>query len=366
MNQGTHGLNPTAQGASGGTRIDNEGDVLVMARGVRKYFPIMRGLMRRPVGVVKAVESVDLFIRRGETFALVGESGSGKTTLGKVLARLYEPTAGQITIDGVDITLLGERDLRQLRRQVQMVFQDPTSSLNPRRRVRDILADPLIIHGYGNARQRLQRVRELLDLVELPDEFMYRHPSHLSGGQKQRVGIARALALEPKFIILDEPTSALDVSVQAKIIALLKRLQAQMELTYLFITHDLSLVRNVADQVGVMYLGRVVEQGPVERIFRRPEHPYTRALLSCIPTVDDRELSLIPEKVPLTGEIPSPAQAPSGCPFHPRCPAVMDVCRQAMPEPVTLDGGVQVRCHLFGNPSFGPAEPPPEATRAAG
>ena len=190
-------------------------------------------------------------------------------------------------------------------------------------------------------------VRELLGLVELPAEFMYRYPSHLSGGQKQRVGIARALALEPQFIILDEPTSALDVSVQAKIVALLKRLQAQLGLTYLFITHDLSLVRNVADQVGVMYLGRLVEQGPVERIFRHPEHPYTRALLSCIPTVYDEELSLIPEKVPLTGEIPSPAQAPSGCPFHPRCPQAMDVCRHAMPDPVTLDGGVLVRCHLF-------------------
>jgi len=320
---------------------------LVVARGVRKYFPITRGLLQRQVGVVKAVESVDLEIPRGQTFALVGESGSGKTTLGRVLARLLEPTAGQIRIGGVDITRLDEGELRALRRQVQMVFQDPTSSLNPRRRVKDILEDPLIIHGYGDARARQRRVRELLDLVELPAEFMYRYPSHLSGGQKQRVGIARALALEPQFIILDEPTSALDVSVQAKIVALLKRLQAQLGLTYLFITHDLSLVRNVADQVGVMYLGRLVEQGPVERIFRHPEHPYTRALLSCIPTVYDEELSLIPEKVPLTGEIPSPAQAPSGCPFHPRCPQAMDVCRHAMPDPVTLDGGVLVRCHLF-------------------
>lgn len=339
--------------ASPGANEKVSAEPLVVVRGVRKYYPITRGLLQRQVGVVKAVESVDLEIHRGQTFALVGESGSGKTTLGKVLARLIEPTAGQIRIGGVDVTRLSERELRPLRRQVQMVFQDPTSSLNPRRRVQDILEDPLIIHGYGDARARQRRVRELLELVELPADFMYRYPSHLSGGQKQRVGIARALALEPQFIILDEPTSALDVSVQAKIVALLKRLQSQLGLTYLFITHDLSLVRNVADQVGVMYLGRLVEQGPVERIFRRPEHPYTRALLSCIPTVYDEELSLIPEKVPLTGEIPSPAQAPSGCPFHPRCPQAMDVCRQIMPDPVSLEDGVVVRCHLFGKETSG-------------
>ncbi|MBO8140647.1 MAG: ABC transporter ATP-binding protein [Firmicutes bacterium] len=342
---------PTAAGEPGRSQVEP----LVVARGVKKYFPITRGLFRQQVGVVKAVDSVDIDIRPGETFALVGESGSGKTTLGKVLARLYEPTGGTILFDGQDITRLHEGELRRLRRQIQVVFQDPTSSLNPRRRVKEILEDPLVIHGFGDARQRAQRVQELLDLVELPREFLYRYPSHLSGGQKQRVGIARALALEPKFIVLDEPTSALDVSVQAKIVALLKRLQTQLGLTYLFITHDLSLVRNMADHVGVMYLGRLVEQGPARRIFERPEHPYTNALLSCIPTVDEEELALIPEKIPLTGETPSPARVPAGCPFHPRCPKVMDVCRHIPPSFVALDGNLRVSCHLHseGDPGRG-------------
>ncbi|MDR7466193.1 MAG: ABC transporter ATP-binding protein [Armatimonadota bacterium] len=328
-------------------------DVLLEAEGVSKTFPLTVGLLRRRIGEVRAVEDVTLAIRAGETLALVGESGSGKTTLAKVLIRLLTPTSGLIRFEGRDLTRLPERALQSVRRQMQIVFQDPASSLNPRRRVKDIVAAPLEVHGIGTPRSRLQRVGELLERVELPPrDFMFRYPHALSGGQRQRVAIARALALEPKFVVLDEPTSALDVSVQAKIVALLKRLQGELSLTYLFISHDLSLVRNVADTIAVMYLGKVVEIAQTEELFRAPSHPYTRALLSTIPVVDDAERALVPEKITLTGEIPSAARIPPGCAFHPRCYARFEECDRVRPELVAVAPHHRVRCILY-DPAHG-------------
>jgi len=334
------------------------------AEGVSKVFPLTVGLFRRRVGEVRAVDGVALSIRAGETLALVGESGSGKTTLAKVLIRLLPPTAGVIRFDGRDVTRLSERALRPVRRQMQIVFQDPASSLNPRRRVKDIVAAPLEIHGIGTPLQRLRRVAELLERVELPPgDFLFRYPHALSGGQRQRVAIARALALEPKFLVLDEPTSALDVSVQAKIVGLLRRLQRDLSLTFLFISHDLSLVRNVADTIAVMYLGKVVEFAPTETLFRAPSHPYTRALLSTIPLVDDAEQALVPEKISLTGEIPSAARIPPGCAFHPRCFARITGCDRVLPDLLEIGPHHRVRCILY-DPAHGARGLPRTAVRA--
>ncbi|MDQ7820889.1 MAG: ABC transporter ATP-binding protein [Armatimonadota bacterium] len=321
---------------------------LLEARDLTKHFPLTAGLLRRVVGVVRAVEGVSLAVEAGQTLGLVGETGSGKTTLGRLLVRLLPPTAGRILFDGRDITDLGDAQLREVRRHLQMVFQNPASALNPRKRVKDIVEDPLVVHGLGGPLQRLRRVAELLDLVELPPgQFLFRYPHALSGGQRQRVAIARALALHPKVVVLDEPTSALDVSVQAKIIALLRRLQRELGLTYLFISHDLSLVRAVADVVAVMYLGRIVEVAPADVLFRRPAHPYTRALLSAIPTVSDEERALIPEKIVLGGEIPSAARVPPGCSFHPRCYARIEGCDRVVPELLSIGPHHQVRCILY-------------------
>jgi oligopeptide/dipeptide ABC transporter ATP-binding protein len=339
--------------------------VLLEARGVTKRFPIRAGLLRRQVGEVRAVEDVALDVPAGQTVALVGESGSGKTTLAKVLVRLLPPTAGEIRFDGQDITRLEEHDLRRLRRQMQVVFQDPASSLNPRKRVKDIVLDPLEVHRVGTPHERVRRVAELLERVELPpQDFMFRYPHTLSGGQRQRVAIARALALHPRFLVLDEPTSALDVSVQAKIIALLRRLQRELSLTYLFISHDLSLVRNVADIVAVMYLGRIVEVAPAARLFGAPGHPYTRALLSAIPVVSDDERALVPGRITLRGEIPSAARVPSGCAFHPRCYARLPACDQVSPPLVPIAQAHAVRCILY-DPAFG-APGLPDQARAPG
>ena len=302
---------------------------ILEVKNLKKYFPIYKGLLRKKTGEVKAVDDISLSIKKGETVAVVGESGSGKTTFARTLMRFIEPTEGVISFDGQDITSINLNTLKKLRQDMQMVHQDPSSSLNPRKRIKDILAEPLIIHNVGDRKSREKRVRELINIVELPEEFLYRFPHSLSGGQKQRIGIARALALNPKFIVLDEPTSALDVSVQAKIIALLKRLQKEFNLTYLFITHDLSLVRNIADTVYVMYLGSVVERADVETLYTNPRHPYTQSLLSSIPVVSDDEYYMLPKKIPLKGEIPNPSQMPSGCKFHTRCPFKEDICLQS-------------------------------------
>ena len=320
---------------------------LLRVEQLKKYFPITAGVLGRQLGQVKAVDDVSFTVLGGQTSALVGESGSGKTTVGKTVIRLIRPTAGDILFDGTNLSALRERELKSWRRQMQMVFQDPSASLNPRRRVADIVATPLEVHGIGTRRERLARVRELLDLVELPDKYLYSYPHALSGGQKQRVAIARALALHPRFVVLDEPTSALDVSVQAKILALLARLQQELGLTYLLISHDLGVVKNFSDYIAVMYLGRIMEMAPTEKLFSRPLHPYTRALLSAIPVVSEEEVKVIPEHITLEGDIPSPANVPSGCVFHTRCYTVRDICQVELPPLVEVESDHQVRCHLF-------------------
>ncbi|MFX0196151.1 MAG: ABC transporter ATP-binding protein [Candidatus Hodarchaeota archaeon] len=303
--------------------------------------------MKRHIGDVKAVENISFSIVEGETYGLVGESGSGKTTIGKTIVRIYSPTAGKIVFDGQDISQLKEKELKAFRRQMQMVFQDPTSSLNPRKRVKDIIKEPLISHKIGTRFERNMRVREILDLVRLSPDFLYRYPFMLSGGEKQRIGIARAMALNPKFLVLDEPTSALDVSVQAKIISFMSRLQKELNLTYLFITHDLSLMRNIATRVGVMYLGNMVEVAPTRELYENPLHPYTKALISAIPVISEEEEALKPQKFPLEGEIPSPVNVPSGCTFHPRCRERFEKCPLVKPEMVEATKRHFVWCHLY-------------------
>jgi len=317
--------------------------------GLKKYFPITKGVFRKVVGFVRAVDGVNFKVDRGEVFALVGESGSGKTTLGKTVTRIYAPTAGEILFEDVDLSKLKGKALKEARREIQMVFQDPTSSINPRRRVKDIIAAPLVIHKIGSQLERVKRVAELLELVELsPEEYIYRYPRALSGGEKQRVGIARALALNPKFIVLDEPTSALDVSVQAKILELLGRLQRELHLTYLLIAHNLGVVRNFSNRVGVMYLGKIFETTTTDELFKNPLHPYTKALLSAIPVVTDEELEVIPEKISLEGEIPSPFNPPSGCRFHTRCPWKKEkICESKEVEMVEYARAHFVACHLY-------------------
>lgn len=319
-----------------------------MARveGLKKYFPIHGGILQRKTGEIRAVDDVSFSIKKGETFGLVGESGSGKTTIGRSLLRLTEPTDGVVEIDGQNVIELSNEELKKFRRKMQIVHQDPTSSLNPRHRVKTIVEAPLKIHGFGDAEARLERIEELLGMVDLPREFMYRYPGQLSGGQKQRVGIARAVALNPMFVVLDEPTSALDVSVQARIIDILENIQGEYGLTYLFITHDLSLLRNVADRIGVMYLGRLVEVGDVDAVFESPQHPYSRALLSAISTVNEADERAKPEHLEIEGEIPDPREKPSGCAFRSRCPLAFDACSGDEPPMYRLGDDHIARCYL--------------------
>ena len=324
-----------------------EDGTLLDARQVAKYFPIRKGVLKRVVGHVKAVDGVDLVIRRGSTVALVGESGCGKTTLGKTLIRLLPATAGTIRFGGKDVATLGDDGLKAFRRQVQFVFQDPYSSLNPRMTVEDIVGEGMLVHGIGENRDdRRRRVSRVLDSVGMKADDMTCYPHEFSGGQRQRIGIARVLAVEPKFLILDEPTSALDVSIQAQILNLLRRLQGEgrERLTYLLITHDLGIVEYLADEVCVMYLGRIVERSPAEGLFDEPSHPYTRALLSAVPRL---ESSCRATRIRLEGDVPSPSRPPPGCHFHLRCPSVMPVCRQVYPPVTDLGGGRMVRCHLY-------------------
>lgn len=322
---------------------------LVQLDNVVKHFPLRSGFLMREVGSVKAVDGVSFSLRRGETFGLVGESGSGKTTLAMAILGIYPPSSGAIWFEGRDISdPVARRRHPEIKKRIQVVFQDPGSSLNPRRTVRQTLELPLRVHGLVARNGQLRdRVAELLEMVELPADYMHRFPHALSGGQKQRVAIARALATEPSFIVLDEPTSALDVSVQGKIISLLVDLQRRLTLTYLFITHDLSLMRNVADRIGVMYLGKLAELATTAELFTNPLHPYTRMLLSAIPVVSEEEERLKPSKVPARGETPSPSRIPPGCSFHPRCPAAFDVCPRIDPVLAFAAQDHNVRCHLY-------------------
>ncbi|MFC4949520.1 ABC transporter ATP-binding protein [Pseudonocardia sp. GCM10023141] len=317
--------------------------------GVRKEFPIgRRRLFGGPPPALRAVDGISIDVRRGETLGLVGETGCGKSTLARCMTRLVDLTAGSITFDGTDISTLGRAELRPLRREMQVMFQDPYGSLNPRRRVGSIIGDPFAIHGVADGAERRRKVQELMELVGLNPEHYNRFPAEFSGGQRQRIGIARALALRPKLIVCDEPVSALDVSIQAQVINLLAELQDRLDLTYVFITHDLSVVRHVSDRIAVMYLGRIVEIANVDGLHERTRHPYTRALLSAAPTVDPDE-ALGRERIVLTGDLPSPAAPPSGCRFHPRCPKAQARCVTEIPELVPrLDDGPEhaVACHF--------------------
>jgi oligopeptide transport system ATP-binding protein len=322
------------------------GEVLLAVDHLRKYFPIRRGVVfQREVGRVHAVDDVSLEVRVGETIGLVGESGCGKSTLGRCIIRLYELTEGTITFEGRDISRLSRRSLRPIRGEMQMVFQDPYASLNPRKRVGTIIADPLRIHGDASGVEIKQRVRELLELVGLSPEHVNRYPHEFSGGQRQRIGVARALALHPKLIIADEPVSALDVSIRAQVINLLDDLQDELGLTYIFIAHDLGVVRHVSDRIAVMYLGKIVELSPAEELYRRPVHPYTEALLSAVP-IPDPAVTAQRKQIVLEGDVPSPINPPSGCRFHPRCQYATEIC--SVQEPPLVPHGAEghlAACH---------------------
>jgi peptide/nickel transport system ATP-binding protein/oligopeptide transport system ATP-binding protein len=316
---------------------------LLSVENLKTYFPIRAGLLQRVVGYVKAVDGVTFSIREGETFGLVGESGCGKTTVSRTILRLTKATSGDVTFDGEDV--FGKRggELKVMRRNMQIIFQDPYSSLDPRMPVGDSIAEGLYIHGIGNSKARGELVQEMLNKVGLNPYHAHRYPHEFSGGQRQRIGIARALALSPRFIVLDEPVSALDVSIQSQILNLLKKLQEEFGFTYLFVAHDLSVVEHISDRVGVMYLGKLVEVAPRSALYRNPLHPYTQALLSSIPIPDPRRKR---QRIILTGEVPSPVNPPSGCRFHTRCPFAIDVCKQVEPAFEEKTEGHWVACHL--------------------
>jgi oligopeptide/dipeptide ABC transporter ATP-binding protein len=323
-------------------------DLLLEARDLVKHFPMHSSAFRRGAGdVVHAVDGVSLEVRRGETLGIVGESGCGKSTLGRLLVRLHEPTSGTVTFAGTDITGFSRRRLRPFRREMQMIFQDPYASLNPRKRVGQIIADPFRIHRTESRALVGRRVRELLEVVGLSADHVNRYPHEFSGGQRQRIGVARALALSPQLIVADEPVSALDVSIQAQVINLLDDLQDEFNLTYVFIAHDLGVVHHVSDRIAVMYLGVVVEIGPSDALFLHPIHPYTAALLSAIPAIEDEveEGTARRERIVLEGEVPSPIDPPSGCRFHPRCPYATEICKVERPPLVHYGNGRFAACH---------------------
>jgi oligopeptide transport system ATP-binding protein len=317
---------------------------LIEVRHVKKYFPIRRGMLQREVARVHAVDDVSFSVREGETLGLVGESGCGKSTLGRTIVRLLEPTAGEVLFEGRHIESLGAGALRPLRRQMQMVFQDPYASLNPRKRVGSIIGDPLKIHKIGDKKQQKAQVEQLLETVGLSPEHYNRFPHEFSGGQRQRIGIARALALRPKLVIADEPVSALDVSIQSQMLNLLEDLQDEFRLTYVFIAHDLGVVRHVSDRIAVMYLGKLVELSPAEELYERPIMPYTEALLSAVP-IPDPDLAAKRERIVLEGDVPSPINPPPGCRFHPRCRYATSVCREVEPPLVDYGNGHLAACH---------------------
>lgn len=318
-------------------------DVLLEVKNLKKYFPIKKGIFSKTVAHVKAVDGIDFYVKNGETLGLVGESGCGKSTTGRVILRLLEATEGTVIFQGKDIMTLGKEELQEMRRNMQIIFQDPYASLNPRMTVGDIIGEALDIHRIAKGRKREEKILELLNEVGLRPQHIRRYPHEFSGGQRQRIGIARALALYPRFIVCDEPVSALDVSIQAQIINLMEELQEKFGLTYLFIAHDLSVVKHISDRVAVMYLGKIVELADKDELYESPLHPYTRALLSAIP-IPDPELKR--QRILLEGDVPSPVDPPRGCRFHTRCREAQDICREQDPEFKDVGDGHFVACHL--------------------
>ena len=325
--------------------MSTNNDVLLHVGDLFVHFPIYRGLIRRQIGAVRAVDGVSFDIKRGETLGLVGESGSGKSTTGRAILQLRRPTSGKVSFDGIDLVELKGEDLRKMRRKMQMIFQDPYASLNPRMTVGEIVGEPLLVHNVTTEAEANERVKQLLELVKLNPSFSTRYPHEFSGGQRQRIGIARALALQPSFIICDEPISALDVSIQAQVVNLLEDLQEQFNLTYLFIAHDLSMVRHISDRVAVMYLGVIMELASRDEIYLKPLHPYTQALLSAVP-LPDPIADAKRKRVILEGDIPSPVNPPSGCRFRTRCPIAEQICAEVKPEFRELRPGHFTACHF--------------------
>jgi oligopeptide transport system ATP-binding protein len=321
-------------------------EVLLKVSGLKKHFPINSGfLTQREVGAIKAVDGLDFEVFKGETLGLVGESGCGKSTTGRTILQLYRPTAGTVVFEGVELNKLQGEKLRQMRKRMQMIFQDPYASLNPRMSVGRIISEPLLVHSVGNLKERAERVEHLMEKVGLNPYFVNRYPHEFSGGQRQRIGIARALALSPSLIVADEPISALDVSIQAQVVNLLQDLQKELGLTYLFVAHDLSMVRHICDRVAVMYLGKIVELGTSDELYNNPRHPYTQSLLSAVPIPDPIAESKR-SRVILKGDVPSPANPPIGCNFNTRCPVAMEACFRDEPELVEISPGHFVACHL--------------------
>jgi oligopeptide transport system ATP-binding protein len=323
----------------------SDNQVLLKVDNLVKHFPIKRGLLQRQVGAVKAVDGITFDIRQGETFGLVGESGCGKSTAGRSILQLYRPTSGHVYFGDTDLVNLKGEDLRRMRRRMQMIFQDPYASLNPRMSVGETVGEPLLVHDLAKPEEVTEKVKELLDVVKLSPDFINRYPHEFSGGQRQRIGVARALALNPDFIVCDEPISALDVSIQAQVINLLEDLQQTFNLTYLFIAHDLSVVRHISDRLAVMYLGVLVEMADVNELFQHPLHPYTQALLSAVP-VPDPVVEANRKRIILEGDVPSPVNPPSGCRFRTRCPLAVDICAQEQPKWREASAGHWVACHL--------------------
>ncbi len=326
-------------------------DPLLQISGLKMHFPMFKGtIRRREVSRVKAVDGLTFDILEGETLGLVGESGCGKSTTGRAIIRLYEPTAGKVLFRDQDLTQLSHRELHPLRRDLQMIFQDPYGSLNPRMTIGSIIGEPLAVHDLATGTDAQRRVQELMEIVGLDPRFVRRYPHEFSGGQRQRIGIARALASEPSFIVCDEPISALDVSIQAQVINLLEDLQSEFGLTYLFIAHDLAAVRQISDRIAVMYLGNLAELAPGERIYENPLHPYTEALISAVP-IPDPEIEASRNRIVLQGDVPSPLNPPSGCVFHTRCPYAWDRCKKDTPEFKEAEPGHFVACHLIDEPA---------------
>jgi len=324
----------------------NQDKPLLRVENLTKHFPILRGLIvQKQVGAVQAVDNVSFDIHKGETLGLVGESGCGKSTTGRTILQLYKPTSGKVFYSDVELSSASNEKMREMRRNMQIIFQDPYASLNPRMTVGNIISEPLEVHNVGTKRERTERVEELLELVRLNPYFINRYPHEFSGGQRQRIGVARALALQPEFIVCDEPISALDVSIQAQVVNLLEELQGEFGLTYLFIAHDLSMVRHISDRVAVMYLGKIVELAPREELYENPLHPYTKALLSAVP-IPDPVKEWQRERIILKGDVPNPVNPPSGCRFHTRCPIAKDVCKAELPEWREYSSSHWVACHL--------------------